>query len=122
MSHPPSLQFVSDFDRLLATSDAPLLFLRDPEGFWRVQVDLARDGAVRLGRPPRLQEGHALLRDRITGLVTPVYTTSRELLQDHPRADIVFYASAEAMLAAFESLGRPPVSLGGLPPAAPRTP
>jgi hypothetical protein len=116
------MQFVSDYDALLATSDAPLLFLRDPEGFWRVQVDLARDGAVRLGRTPAPGIGHALLRDRATSLVTPVFTTSRELLSDHPRADVVFYESAEEMMAAFSALGRPPLSPGGPPPAGPRRP
>ena len=115
------MHFVSDYDQLLATSDAPMLFLRDPEGLWRASVDLSRDGAVRLGREPVLQKGHALMRDLSTGLVTPVFTTSRELLLEHPRAEITFYPDHAQQMSAFEALGRPPLSATPLSPAGPRT-
>ena len=114
--------FVSPFDALLATSVAPLLFLRDPEGFWRAEVDLSRDGAVRLGRAPTLERGWALARDRSTGLVTPIFTTSRELLLNHPRLEVVFYEDEAEQTRVFQALGRPPLSPGPLKPDAPRSP
>ncbi|MED5369668.1 MAG: hypothetical protein VX899_01515 [Myxococcota bacterium] len=103
------MDFLHDYDRACAESGPPSVFLLTHEGLWRVMPDLTRDGWVRLDRAPERDPAHGLMRDRATGFVTRVYTTSRALFDAHPRVDCTWYESEAEALAAYTALGRPPL-------------
>lgn len=103
------MQFCSAYDEAVAASGPPSIFLRTLEGLWRVQPDLSRDGCERLKRVPERVEGHGLMTDTATGFVTAVYTTGRDLFEDHPRVTVEWFDSEAAATAALEAMGRPTV-------------
>ncbi len=102
------MEFVSDFDAETARSGVPSIFLRDSDGLWKVEANLTRDCWERT-HPVARDEGHGLMRDRATGFVTLVYVTGRGLLEEHPRADITWFDTAQDARAALDGLGRPPI-------------
>ncbi len=104
------MRFCSPYDEELALHGPPSIFLRTPDGLWRVQPDLARDGCARLKRVPERSEGHGLMQDKATRFVTRVYTTSRALFEDHPRVLLSWYPSEEEADAALAELGCPPLA------------
>lgn len=108
------MNFCSPFDRDMAASGPPAVFVRSPEQEWRVEPDLSRDGWERLGRReeplvPQRSPAHVLVRDRATGFVSWLYVTSTDLLLDHPRLDHRVYDDADTAGLALEALGPCPV-------------
>lgn len=103
------MEFVSDYDRETADNGVPSIFLRDPDGLWKLEANLTRDCWERT-RPSMRHVGHGLLRDRATGFVTQVYVTGRALLEDHPRADITWFDSEDDARRALHALGSPPLA------------
>lgn len=103
------MRFCSPYDLALAETGPATIFLRTLEGLWRVQPDLSRDGCERLKRVPERDEGYGLMTDRATRFVTPVFTTSLALFEDHPRVDVQWFEDEAAMDEALLALGRPPL-------------
>lgn len=105
--------FAQDYDAAAAEFGPPAIFLLTHEHTWRLMPDLTRDGWVRLERTPERDIGHGHLRDHATGFVTRVYTTGKALMEDHPRASITWFESAEQSAQAYAALGRPPLDRKG---------
>jgi len=77
----------------MAEGGPPAIFLRSPEGDWRLEADLTRDGWERLRRrepplTPARSPAHVLVIDRATGFVSWFYVTGLDLLLDHPRLEV----------------------------------
>lgn len=102
-------EFVHTFDHTVALVGPPCVFLLTIEGAWRVEPDLSRDGWVRLDRVPERDPAYGLMRDRATGWVTRIYCTGRDLFLDHPRVDVTWFDSADAMYAAYDAIGPLPL-------------
>ena len=100
----------SPFDAALAASDVAAVFLLDREGLWRFDETWTRDAFARESGPHRRGAAWRLLRDRATGWVTLVHTTSPDLLSVHPRADVRTYGSVDEALAARAAFGNPPIA------------
>lgn len=104
-------EFCGPFDRALAASGAPAVFLVDNEGLLRFDADWTRDAWHRLGRiPAPAGQTWFLARDRATGYVLLVMATSPELLADHPRLDARAFPDHAAAASALTALGRPPIA------------
>ncbi len=104
------MTWCSPFDALMAASGPPAIFLRTPEGDWRLEADLTRDGWERLRRrteplTPKREPTHVLVRDRATGFVSWFYVTGVDLLLDHPRLDVRVCSSEEEAAALHGELG-----------------
>jgi hypothetical protein len=102
-------------DAQAAEHGIPSLFLLDHENHWRLESDLTRDAYQRLelekrNTRPERDVAYALFRDEESGFVARILTTSRALLEGHPRGAARFFENeAEADLA-YEALGRPPLA------------
>jgi hypothetical protein len=101
--------FCSPFDSLLAREGPPAVFLRDPEGLLRFDAEWTRDAYSRAPSPARGARW-GLARDRDSGYVQAVFTTSPELLATHPRLEFRAYPTREEALGALAELGRPPIA------------
>ena len=107
------LIFCSPFDEALAQSGPPALFLPDRDGLFRFDPEWTRDAWERLTVAPAFARCWVLVRDRDTGFINLVLSTSPALLEVHPRADTrTFLDEAEAR-AALEHYGRPAVAREG---------
>ena len=83
----------------------------DSEGELGLDLFRTRDGWSRMPPdqcPPR-ELCHCLYRDRATGFVQYVLSTSPALYADHPRADVRRYPSQQAALEALSRLGCPAI-------------
>ncbi|MBX2797842.1 MAG: hypothetical protein KTR31_09245 [Myxococcales bacterium] len=103
-------EFCSPFDRALAHDGPPAVFLVDREGRLRMDPEWTRDA---WGRHP-MAEGPlvptwCLARDRDSGFVMLVFTTSATLLHEHPRLDVRTFADAASAHAALDLLGIPAI-------------
>ena len=102
-------------DALAAEHGIPSLFLIDHENRWRLESDLTRDAYQRLelsdpGAEPARDVAYALFRDEKSAFVARILTTSRALLQGHPRGTARFFETEEEADTAYEALGRPPLA------------
>ncbi|MCB9685259.1 MAG: hypothetical protein H6735_09490 [Alphaproteobacteria bacterium] len=103
--------FCGPFDRALASSGAPAVFLFDTEGLLRFDPEWTRDAWQRVGEAtPRLGTTWWLARDRASGYVLIVMATSPDLLAHHPRLDVRAYPDHASARAAREALGHPPIA------------
>jgi len=108
--------YASPMDALAAEKGIPSLFLLDHEGNWRLESDLTRDAYQRLelaggDTQPKWDAGYALFTDSKSRFVTQIFTTSRALLENHPRGTAEFFDTEESANTAYLSLGRPPLAL-----------
>lgn len=101
--------FATPFDEAVARSGAVALFTVDHRGELRLTSDRSRDAWNLLQEPPRPGWTHCLYRDRGTGFVQYILSTSPDLCAAHPRADIRVYADQDSAIDALIALGRPPI-------------
>ena len=104
--------FASPMDALAADCGIPSLFVLDHENRWRMESDLTRDAYQRLHLQDQITEpgrdpAFALFRDNQSHFVARFFTTSRALLQGHPRGVARFYDSEAEADAAFADIGHP---------------
>ena len=102
--------YCSPFDAALAAAKVPAVFLSDSDGNWRLHPSWSRDCWGRNAEQADPDPGYCLARDRATGLVQMVFTTSRGLLEGHPRLDVRVFNDFDAAAAAFEGFGTPPLA------------
>ncbi len=103
------LVFSSEFDRLLADGGPPAIFLFDREGSLRLEPGWTRDAWSRDPGPHAFAPCWTLCRDRGTGYVQIVLSTSPTLLAGHPRQDTRVYADLSAAREARDALGPVPI-------------
>ncbi|MCA9491753.1 MAG: hypothetical protein KC621_17600 [Myxococcales bacterium] len=103
--------FCGPFDRALASSGAPAVFLFDTDGLLRFDPEWTRDAWQRAGDGP-LRPGWTwvLARDRASGYVLMVMATSPDLLAHHPRLDVRAFPDHASAHAARRALGVPPIA------------
>ena len=102
--------FSNPFDEALAQHGPAAVFLRDPEGAWRMESSWTRDAWGREPGPHAHGWTWLLLRDRATGFVQLVLATSPTLIPSHPRAEVRAYASLDEAEQARAAFGDPPVA------------
>ena len=104
-------------DALAAESGVPSIFVLDHENCWRLEADLTRDAYQRLemaqvtGTPSR-DIAFVLFRDNKSHFVSRFFTTSKTLLEGHPRGTARFFSTEAEADEAYECLGRPPLAKG----------
>jgi hypothetical protein len=104
------IPFCNPFDEALASQPgAPAVFLLDREGMLRFDETWTRDAWGRDPGPHAWGVVWRLLRDRATGYVTLVMTTSPTLNATHPRCDVRSFATWEEASAARASWGPLPL-------------
>lgn|GEM_PF-2344786 len=106
--------YCSPMDERLAIEGPPSIFILDHEQKWRFDASLTRDGTQRLnqekeGLQAELDWAFVLLRDRSTGFVSRMMTTSKGLFDGHTRADPKFFDQEEDFDAAWGEISMLPV-------------
>jgi hypothetical protein len=113
--------FRSELDRRMALQGPAAIFTLDARGqlqfdaartrdSWdRLEDEMARIDGVKLAPCP------CLFRDRETGWVQFVFSTSEQLCGEHPRADIRVFPDTQTALQELQSLGVPPVLTASFP-------
>ena len=98
------------FDEHLLAHGPPAVFLLDREGMLRFDETWTRDAWGR--EPGPHASGHVwlLLRDRGTGYVMIVLSTSPTLIVSHPRCDVRAFPTREAAEAVRATFGSPPIA------------
>ena len=104
------MDFCDPFDRALAETGPPCIFLPDREGFLRFDADWSRDCWTRSEAPLAPGWRWVLLRDADTGFVQLILATAANLLVAHPRGQVRSFAELEDALAAVQAFGRPPLA------------
>lgn len=107
--------FASPMDALAADRGIPCLFVLDHENRWRLESDLTRDAYQRIemespDKGPNWDPAFALFCDTKSRYVARFYTTSRALLEGHPRGTARFFDSEEESDIAYAALGSPPLA------------
>lgn len=102
--------FCSPFDEHLAEAGPAAVFLPDPEGLLRFDAEWTRDAWSRATPPLTRGRRWVLARDRDSGYVLMVLTTSPDLLVEHPRLQLRAFTERDEATAALAALGRPPLA------------
>lgn len=102
--------FADTFDGAVARAGVPALFTVDARGALRLDPDRTRDAWSRLDAPPAREAALYLVRDRATGWVQLMLSTSPALVEGHPRADAARYPSVAAAREALSGLGPLPIA------------
>ena len=106
------IPFRSEIDRQLAKAGPPAVFTLDARG--QLQLDPARTREswdrleTEMSQAP-FESCPCLFRDRKTGWVQFVLTTSPTLCKTHPRADVLRFKGIDEALQVLQSLGTPSV-------------
>ena len=95
----------SPFDEALARHGPPAVFTLDHKGRRGIDEARTRESWTRLDHIGDVVHCHCLFEDVATGWHQYVLVTAEALCADHPRAKVHQYPSAEAALAALESMG-----------------
>ena len=108
-------EFTSPMDALAAESGVPSIFVLDHENCWRLEADLTRDAYQRMElakiqAPPIRDVAYALFRDNKSHFVSRFFTTSKALLEGHPRGTARFFSTEAEAEEAYKRLGRPPLA------------
>ena len=112
--------FRSEFDRRLALEGPPAIFTLDARGQLHFDAARSRESWDRLETEMSKEESSSmrpcpcLFRDRETGWVQFILSTSETLCQHHPRAEVRIFPDAQSALEALHSVGVPPVLEGSL--------
>lgn len=107
-----NLPFRSEIDRQLAQKGPPAVFTIDARGQLQLDPARTRESWDRLETEmvkAQFESCPCLFRDRKTGWVQFVLTTSPTLCQAHPRADILRFNSTQQALRILQSLGVPAI-------------
>jgi len=104
-------------DALAAECGVPSIFVLDHENCWRLEADLTRDAYQRLELAqvkelPTRDVSFALFRDNKSHFVSRFFTTSKALLEGHPRGTARFFSTEVEADEAYKRLGRPPLAKG----------
>ena len=93
------LDFIEDFDRLLAESGPPAVFTINQEGVLQLDPMRTRDFRKQNGPPFHHEACHCLLVDHATGWPQYALITSSGLCS-HPRAHVFRFSNEAAALSA----------------------
>ena len=104
---PPA--FCSPFDEALAHRGPPAVFLTDREGRLRFDAQWTRDAYGRHPGPHEAGWVWIVATDRASGFALLVLSTAVDLLQGHPRLDLVPFREVDRAREALAALGHPPI-------------
>lgn len=96
------MEFCSEFDAALARGGPPAIFLPDREKRLRFDAQWTRDAWGRCEGEPAAGWTWVLARDRDSGFLFVVLSTSPDLLASHPRLDVRAFESLEKAEAALQ--------------------
>jgi hypothetical protein len=118
--HTLPFPFRSELDRRLALEGPAAIFTLDARGQLQFDAARSRESWDRLEKemsaedPSSMRACPCLFRDRETGWVQFVLSTSETLCRHHPRAEVRIFPDSKSALDALHSVGVPPVLEGSL--------